>query len=253
MSGGSIGCGTAWAKVLTQPMSSVGEADGFPRPGWGSLTPIGHARRSGPLGPEGDRASGQGRPAARTAGRFEEPPGGVQELRPGRWSVTPRGARSVSAGRPAAPRRPPPPPGRHRPGAARPRATGCPALVAGGTGCRTRQHTTTLIDVRRVQYRFHPWFGRDVHVLARSTRQGQAVCVCRIDAGHATTLELPSWMLDSAACSPLTARGEARVGLDALSRLRDLPDSRPAPATAQLGEALGVVGGAGVLAAAARR
>lgn len=103
-------------------------------------------------------------------------------------------------------------------------------IGAGARDCTTRRHKTPLIDVGRVCYPFHPWYGRPVHVLARATRYGVPTCDCRLDTEPIRALEIPAWMLDPAACAGMALTAEPRVALAALVRLRQLLDTRdPGP------------------------
>lgn len=109
---------------------------------------------------------------------------------------------------------------------ASPRAGSCVADL----GCRTRQHKTTLINVRAVRYPFHPWFGRDVFVCADFSRREQAVLHCRLDADAPRPLEIPAWMVDDTICATVTVTLQPRVSVSALRLLRQLLDTRLASA-----------------------
>ena len=74
-----------------------------------------------------------------------------------------------------------------------------------------------------VCYRWHPWFGQRVTLIR--TLQKQAVDVVQVELeqdGRTWSVELPSWMLDRAACAGMELQSEPRVGCAHLRSLREL-------------------------------
>ena len=94
--------------------------------------------------------------------------------------------------------------------------------VAGGC-CTTSQHKAHNPDVRRVCYRWHPWHGQEVVVVAEITRGGAQLCRCLpADGGASRSQDLPRWMLDQAYCATLTVVERPQISWRALVALQDL-------------------------------
>src|SRR3954447_16505575 len=67
--------------------------------------------------------------------------------------------------------------------------------------CTTRVENAHGTGVREVLYRWHPWFGLDVHVHAAITKSDGVYFRCTLNgADGARWQELPAWMFDRAAC-----------------------------------------------------
>ena len=95
-----------------------------------------------------------------------------------------------------------------------------PAQDESGPHGTSRQRNTHSTESRQVRYPWHPWFGRAVTVSEALTRCGQRVCRCGFDdPQHDRLLEVPAWMLESAACDHLWLAGTPTVGCDALVEL----------------------------------
>src|SRR3954468_23539272 len=108
---------------------------------------------------------------------------------------------------------------------------------AAGPCCTTRVENAHGTVVREVLYRWHPWFGLDVHVHAASTKSDGAYFRCTLNgADGARWRELPAWMFDRAAClGPCMLVAEPFVSMAALSALSRLLDAmgRPSPSSPQ--------------------
>jgi hypothetical protein len=53
-----------------------------------------------------------------------------------------------------------------------------------------------------VHYRWHPWYGQQVHVQVEARRKGGAVLRCvQGEVNRSPALEIPKWMFDSGLCS----------------------------------------------------
>lgn len=88
-----------------------------------------------------------------------------------------------------------------------------------GTTTRQNAHGTEL----EVCYRWHPWFGHRVTLVRKlQKRTSDSVHVELERAGRSRLLELPSWMLDRAACAAMELRSEPRVECAHLRSLREL-------------------------------
>ncbi len=137
-----------------------------------------------------------------------------------------RGARSGAARRRAGRRSAPRPaagstrlPSRGR------RAVGCRNLDGDVRRGRTHQHKTPPVDVGRIHYPFHPWFGCEVLIVDRAVRGGIAVFDCRLGSEDRRAVEVPAWMVDAVACAGIGLTAEPRVAPAALRRLRALLDA----------------------------
>ncbi len=87
--------------------------------------------------------------------------------------------------------------------------------------CTTRQQNAHIIEQREVLYRWHPWHGRKVSIVAAMTRGGVAIFRCHADDGR-RALEIPQWMFDAATCCRMQLAAQAIVACRALSDVRDL-------------------------------
>ena len=87
----------------------------------------------------------------------------------------------------------------------------------------SEQHNTHIIEFRQVLYPWHPWYGLRVGVHATLVRRGVAVAHCSSEGVYPPRhLELPLWMLDSAACSRVRAAKSGNVNVESLRELRRL-------------------------------
>src|SRR3954452_22123159 len=103
--------------------------------------------------------------------------------------------------------------------------------------CTTRLENAHGTVVREVLYRWHPWFGLDVHVHAAITKSDGVYFRCTLNgADGARWQELPARMFDRAACvGPCMLVAEPFVSMAALSALSRLLEAtgRPSPASPQ--------------------
>jgi hypothetical protein len=82
------------------------------------------------------------------------------------------------------------------------------------------QHNTHIIELREVSYPWHPWFGLIVGVHATLVRRGVAVAHCSCEGVYPRRLlELPLWMLDSAACCRIRAAKSGNVNVESLREI----------------------------------
>ena len=87
------------------------------------------------------------------------------------------------------------------------------------------QRNSHIIEFRQVLYPWHPWYGRRVAVHATLIRRGVAVAHCSSEAVYPPRLlELPFWMLDSAACRRVRLASAGNVNVESLHELRHLLD-----------------------------
>jgi len=87
--------------------------------------------------------------------------------------------------------------------------------------CTTRQQNAHIIEQREVLYRWHPWHGRKVSIVAAMTRGGVAIFRCHADDGR-RALEIPQWMFDAATCCRMPLAPRAVVACRALYDVRHL-------------------------------
>ena len=103
--------------------------------------------------------------------------------------------------------------------------------------CTTRVENAHGTVVREVLYRWHPWFGLDVHVHAAATKADGVYFRCTLNgADGARWQELPAWMFDRAACAgSCMLVAEPLVSMAALSALSRLLEAtgRPSPSSPQ--------------------
>src|SRR3954469_12861251 len=103
--------------------------------------------------------------------------------------------------------------------------------------CTTRLENAHGTVVREVLYRWHPWFGLEVHVHATATKSDAVHFRCTLNgADGARWQELPAWMFDRAACAgPCMLVAEPFVSMAALSALSRLLEAtgRPSPSSPQ--------------------
>jgi hypothetical protein len=96
-----------------------------------------------------------------------------------------------------------------------------PAGCADADCCRKRRRNAHGIAEREVLYEWHPWFGRVVRIHEVIEKTGGDIfrCSCNdepVDRG----LELPGWMFDRAACTPMQISSAPLVTASALRALR---------------------------------
>jgi hypothetical protein len=98
-----------------------------------------------------------------------------------------------------------------------------PDCCAADAGCTTDALDTHKTETRRVLYRWHPLYERELIICGRCNRHGAVMFICKSDDGAlAAPLEVPAWMFDSAECCRLTAAPCARVDVPALFALQAL-------------------------------
>src|SRR5713226_9708764 len=98
-----------------------------------------------------------------------------------------------------------------------------PGWHVGGPGYTSREPNTHNTESREVCYPWHPWFGCWVVVYERRVKYGQAVCRCGLqDRQDRGSVEIPTWMFESAACCRLGVMAVPTVGCDALLELKAL-------------------------------
>jgi hypothetical protein len=92
-----------------------------------------------------------------------------------------------------------------------------------GAGCTTTQHKPHGTEVE-ICYRWHPWYGRTVHVIGSVSKQsGTVLRVCN-ELNRGQSREIPVWMADSAICALLKFSKVPMVDVEALGALAGLLD-----------------------------
>src|SRR5215831_5883552 len=107
----------------------------------------------------------------------------------------------------------------------------CPDPGADVPHDRSRQPNTHNTEWRNVCYPWHPWFGRTVAVYEVLAKRGQSLCRCGFeDERSVRSVEIPTWMLEPAACCRLPMMAVPTVSSDALMALKALLRTVPGPA-----------------------
>jgi len=101
------------------------------------------------------------------------------------------------------------------------RSTSCPGACA--PRCTTPDRTDYRTELRRVHYRWHPFYGRDVPVRGTKKRRSFPVVRCQeSDDETRDRREVPEWMLDPVRCEAMELSAAPYVAWHALCELRDL-------------------------------
>ena len=113
------------------------------------------------------------------------------------------------------------------------------------TTLRHKTHGTPLGSAggteATVAYAWHPWFGRSVVIHDLMVRSSGVFARCRLDGAASGALqEIPRWMLDPGACSPMRAMAVPVVSLPALATLAALLSEVLTCAAAALSDKAGV-------------
>ncbi len=97
-----------------------------------------------------------------------------------------------------------------------------PTKSASGFDCTTTRQNAHGTDVV-VCYRWHPWWRKTVRVVRTLSRGSESVVGIFIEIdGRPDHREIPSWMLDSAACSSMIVADDPVVSSESLHALQDL-------------------------------
>ena len=97
---------------------------------------------------------------------------------------------------------------------------GCPTPDADVRCCRRQRQNTHGTEEREVAYPWHPWFGQVVRVQEVVARGGGDVFRCSLPTEPLRRwLELPAWMFDREACTPMRLAEAPVATLDALNTL----------------------------------
>jgi hypothetical protein len=100
-------------------------------------------------------------------------------------------------------------------------ALGCQSHYAGAPRYTKRRDNAHKTKELEVLYRWHPWFGRVVHVHEVIEQRAGGVLRCSPDGDASRRwLELPQWMFDRAACLAIRMTASPRVDTAALMALK---------------------------------
>ena len=92
-----------------------------------------------------------------------------------------------------------------------------------GGHCTTALQNTHRTEEREVLYPWHPWAGCIVQIHEVVEKASGNVARCNLDGQVAyRSLELPTWMLERAACAPMRMDTRPRVDVAALEALATL-------------------------------
>ena len=92
-----------------------------------------------------------------------------------------------------------------------------------GGRCTTRRKNAHVTSERPVLYRWHPWFGRLVHVHQAIDKGVSGVFRCTLDGLlSGRLLELPAWMFERVSCLPMRLAPLPQVDCAALIALKTL-------------------------------
>ncbi len=103
-----------------------------------------------------------------------------------------------------------------------------PAIYTSSVGVAgIERHSAYSFESARVEYRWHPLYGKTLRVVSRTVRGGHSVLW--LEECPDTARELPAWMCDAAYCLDMAALGPPQTTVAALSALAavlsDLRDS----------------------------
>lgn len=88
-------------------------------------------------------------------------------------------------------------------------------------------------EVRRVRYRWHLFYYREIVIRRELQRREGAFVACRLDGDERPLIEVPAWMFDAAACASMVLTSRPHVSFGALRELRRLLDNGGGAARAQ--------------------
>ena len=103
-----------------------------------------------------------------------------------------------------------------------------PAGVHSNRHAHDGDYTSEVFDThkteqRRVLYRWHPLYGKELNVCGERNRHGKVMLICRSDDGSLLApLEVPAWMFDATVCWRFIAARSPRVEAQSLIALRSL-------------------------------
>jgi len=83
-----------------------------------------------------------------------------------------------------------------------------------------QSQTANIAKKRRIYYRHHPLFEKEVVVVCKRDSRSHEECITQLPDG--TRCVLPGWMFDKAYCLALKEVDRAVISVDALFRLTDL-------------------------------
>ena len=90
-------------------------------------------------------------------------------------------------------------------------------------GVRHR-HTTHQLGPRKIAYRFHPFFDREVQVIRKLRAYEEAALLVQVDDD--VRIAIPCWMLDQSVCEPMELSEKPRISIESLLQLNDLITQR---------------------------
>jgi hypothetical protein len=110
-----------------------------------------------------------------------------------------------------------------------------PALGVAACDCTSVIHNTHQLDIRRVEYPWHPLYGRDVYVQGTKVSWQRGLALrCKLDPEDTRYgFEVPAWMFERATCSTMHL-SRPQVVWSSLLELKELLErhkSRPAGET----------------------
>jgi hypothetical protein len=104
-----------------------------------------------------------------------------------------------------------------------PQAFPLPVRDESGPHDTSRVQDTHKTSDREVHYRWHPWYGQQVHVQVEARRRGGVILhFVQGEVNRSPALEIPEWMFDSGLCSGMKEDSQAHVSAAALLALHVL-------------------------------
>lgn len=90
-----------------------------------------------------------------------------------------------------------------------------------GTASRRRNTHGSESEIKRLRYRWHRWYGRDVVTQKSTGVYAKSTFACRL-AGEkdSVLLRIPRWMFDAATCEPMRIDPTPKVDYTALRALQ---------------------------------
>lgn len=86
----------------------------------------------------------------------------------------------------------------------------------------TRQRNAHVTEIRSVQYRWHPWHGREVFIFGSKTKNERAIFRCALNPFEVRVLEIPQWMFDADTCCRMTLSAVPSISVRSLRELAGL-------------------------------
>jgi hypothetical protein len=100
--------------------------------------------------------------------------------------------------------------------------------MARGSAIRRQKTHNIAFELRRLCYRWHPWYDRDVLTRAGTGARADISYLCKLPDAPvgAMLVEVPRWMFDAGHCAAIRLAELAHVDSAALQALKRLLDAQ---------------------------